>query len=89
MIRMLIVGYAFGIRSGTGAVPGRSGEPGLSVVLWDFRLRTRLPDHSVLSRARNERFCDGAFSGAFSNASSEPVLRPAWLGARALRLMRA
>ena len=36
MIRMLIVGYAFAHPLGTGAVPGRSGEPGLSVVLWNF-----------------------------------------------------
>ena len=86
MIRMLIVGYAFGIRS------ERELCRDVAVNLayrWfcGLSIEDHVPDHSAFSRARNERFC--AFSGAFSNALSEPVLRPAWLGVRALRLMRA
>ena len=35
MIRMLIVGYVFAIRSErAGVVPGCSGQPGLPMVLW-------------------------------------------------------
>lgn len=65
MIRMLIVGYAFGIRS------ERELCRDVAVNLayrWfcGFSIEDKVPDHSVFSRARNERFCDcGIFRSIF------------------------
>jgi hypothetical protein len=36
-------------------VPGRSGELGISLVLWTM-IEDKVPDHSAFSRARHERF---------------------------------
>ena len=65
MIRMLIVGYAFGIRS------ERELCRDVAVNLayrWfcGLSIEDKVPDHSVFSRARNERFCDcGIFRNIF------------------------
>ena len=46
-------------------MPGRSGEPGLSLVL-RLSIEDKVPDHSAFSRARNERFRDsGIFRSIF------------------------
>src|SRR5271168_1626117 len=65
MIRMLIVGYVFGIRS------ERELCRDVAVNLayrWfcGLSIEDKVPDHSVFSRARNERFCDcGIFRSIF------------------------
>jgi len=83
-----MVGYAFGIRS------ERELCRDVTVNLayrWfcGLSIEDKVPDHSVFHVRAMSAFVTVAFSGTFSNALSEPVLRPAWLGARALRLMRA
>jgi transposase len=88
MIRMLIVGYVFGIRS------ERELCRDVAVNLayrWfcGLSIEDKVPDHSVFPVRAMSAFVTATFSGTFSNALSGPVSRPAWLGARALRLMRA
>jgi transposase len=58
MIRMLIVGYAFGIRSER--VLCRDVAVNLAYRWFcGLSIEDKVPDHSVFSRARNERFGDG------------------------------
>src|SRR5437763_16429065 len=57
MIRMLLVGYVFAIRSER-LMSRSAGGPRLSMVLQP-RYRGCLSDHSAFSRARNERFREG------------------------------
>jgi len=57
MIRMLILGYVFGIRSERALC----GEVQVNLAYrWfcDLSIEDKLPDHSAFSRARNERFRD-------------------------------
>src|SRR5712691_2059784 len=57
MIRMLIVGYVFAIRSERALCR----EVRLNLAYrWfcDLGMEDMIPDHSAFSRARNERFCD-------------------------------
>src|SRR5437879_2021811 len=57
MIRMLIVGYVFGIRSERELCR----DVGVNLAYRWFcglSIEDKVPDHSVFSRARNERFCD-------------------------------
>ena len=58
MLRMLILGYIFGIRSERALV--REVQVNLAY-RWFCRLsiEDNVPDHSAFSRARNERFADG------------------------------
>lgn len=58
MLRMLILGYIFGIRSERALV--REVQVNLAY-RWFCRLsiEDNIPDHSAFSRARNERFADG------------------------------
>ena len=58
MIRMLIVGYVFGIRSERALC--RDVRVNLAYRWFcGLNLEDNIPDHSALSRARNERFRDG------------------------------
>jgi transposase len=65
MIRMLIVGYVFGIRSERGLCR----EVGVNLAYRWFcglSIEDKVPDHSAFSRARNERFRDsGIFRTVF------------------------
>jgi transposase len=65
MIRMLIVGYAFGIRSER--VLCRDVAVNLAYRWFcGLSIEDKVPDHSVFSRARNERFNDrGIFRSVF------------------------
>jgi transposase len=88
MIRMLIVGYVFGIRSER--VLCRDVAVNLAYRWFcGLSLKTRSPITRCFHVRAMSVFVTAAFSGAYSNALSEPVLGPAWSGARALRWMRA
>src|SRR6476620_12851 len=65
MIRMLIVGYVFAIRSER--VLCREVQLNLAYRWFcGLGIEDKVPDHSVFSRARNERFCNqDAFRGVF------------------------
>ncbi len=57
MIRMLIVGYVFAIRSERALC--REVQVNLAYRWFcGLSIEDKLPDHSAFSRARNERFCD-------------------------------
>src|SRR4030081_1039921 len=57
MIRMLIVGYAFGLRSER--LLCREVKVNLAYRWFcGLSIEDNIPDHSAFSRARNERFCD-------------------------------
>jgi transposase len=88
MIRMLVVGYVFAIRSER--LICREVQVNLAY-RWFCKLgiEDAIPDHSAFSRARNEPSATERFSAACSNGLSRPVLRPVWLVAKALPLMRA
>ena len=88
MIRMLVVGYVFAIRSER--LICREVQVNLAY-RWFCKLgiEDAIPDHSAFSRARNERFREGMFSAGCSNGSSRRALRPVWLVAKALPSMRA
>jgi transposase len=59
MIRMLILGYAFGLRSER--LLCREVRVNLAYRWFcGLSIEDKLPDHSVFSRARNERFRDNA-----------------------------
>src|SRR6202167_1551425 len=59
MIRMLIVGYVFAIRSERALC--RGGQVNFAYRWFcGFSIEDKVPDHSVFSRARNERFGDSA-----------------------------
>ena len=88
MIRMLVVGYVFAIRSER--LICREVQVNLAY-RWFCRLgiEDAVPDHSAFSRARNERFREEIYSVACSNVSLKLALRPVWLVAKALLLTRA
>src|SRR5467141_3158920 len=57
MIRMLILGYAFGLRSER--LLCREVRVNLAYRWFcGLSIEDKIPDHSAFSRARNERFCD-------------------------------
>src|SRR3989440_3533882 len=57
MIRMLIIGYVFAIRSEP--APGRDVQVNLAYRWFcGLSIEDKIPDHSAFSRARNERFRD-------------------------------
>ena len=88
MIRMLVVGYVFAIRSER--LICREVQVNLAY-RWFCRLgiEDAIPDHSAFSRARNERFPREMFSVACSNGLSRHALGPVWSAAKVLRSMRA
>ena len=77
MIRMLIVGYVFGIRSERTLCR----EVGVNLAyrwFWGLSIEDRVPDHPAFSHARNERFRDSdIFRGVFERVASWRRLRPA------------
>ena len=88
MIRMLVVGYVFAIRSER--LICREVQVNLAY-RWFCKLgiEDAVPNHSAFSRARNERFREGMFFAACLSVSSRHALRPVWLVAKALQSMRA
>jgi len=88
MIRMLIVGYVFAIRSERALC--RDVQVNLAYRWFcGLSIEDKVPDHSAFSRARDERFRDSASSAASSSVLWARVLRLVWLAERALRWMRA
>jgi transposase len=80
MIGMLIVGYAFAIRSERALC--REVQVNLAYRWFcGLGLEDRIPDHSVFSRARNERFRD-RLARSFSARRRSLSLRPAISTAR-------
>ena len=89
MLRMLIIGYAFGLRSER--LLCREVQVNFAY-RWFCKLgiEHKIPDHSVFSRARSRRFRDClASSGRYSSVSWRPVSRPGWLAEKGLPWMRA
>ena len=88
MIRMLVVGYVFAIRSER--LICREVQVNLAYC-WFCRLgiEDAIPDHSALSRAGTRVFARGMSFAACLSVSSRRALRPVWLVAKALRSMRA
>jgi transposase len=87
MIRMLVVGYVFAIRSER--LICREVQVNLAY-RWFCKLgiEDAIPDHSAFSRARTERFRDGdVFRHMFERVVAACIA--AWLAAKALQSMRA
>ena len=88
MIRMLIVGYVFAIRSER--LLCREVRVNLAYRwLCGLSLEDKIPDHSAFSRARNERFARVIFFGAYSSVWWRRASRRGLSAAKALRLMPA
>src|SRR6185369_8365290 len=89
MIRMLIVGYCYALRSERKLTQ----EVELHLAYrWFCRLDLddRVPHHSTFSENRLHRFRESdVFRHTYSSASFRLVWRPAWSRARGLRLTRA
>src|SRR3954453_10793083 len=88
MIRMLLVGYIFAIRS------ERQICAEIQVNLayrWFCKLgiEDRIPDHSVFCRARNERFRESDPCAGDLREGWRCALPPGWLEAKGYRSMRA
>jgi len=89
MIRMLIVGYVFAIRSERALC--REVKVNLAY-RWFCKLsiEDQIPDHSAFSRARNERFRDSdIFRRVFERVVGARASGPVWLAVKGLRSMRA
>ena len=88
MIRMLIIGYVFAIRSERAIC--RDLQVNLAYRWFcGLSIEDKIPDHSVFSRARHERFRESnAFRRVFERVV-EAVLQPAWLAVKGSRSMRA
>ena len=84
MIRMLIVGYYFGIRSERRR--RRVPNPGVSLVLSAWA-RWRRPDHSTFSKNRHGRFRQGDLLRRLFAPSCGAASARAWSAAKALRSM--
>jgi transposase len=88
MIRMLIVGYVFAIRSER--LLCREVQVNLAYRWFcGLSIEDKIPDHSAFSRARNERFRDSdIFRRMFERWWRHALLR-AWSAARGSRSMPA
>jgi transposase len=88
MIRMLVVGYVFAIRSER--LICREVQVNLAY-RWFCKLgiEDAIPDHSAFSRAATSASATGMFSAVYSNGSLRRALLPVWLVAKALQSMRA
>jgi transposase len=86
MIRMLIIGYVFAIRSERALC--REVQVNLAYRWFcGLSIEDQIPDHSAFSRARNERFRDsGIFRRVFERASSRHAWQQAWSAAKAYLL---
>ena len=88
MIRMLIVGYVFAIRSERALC--REVQVNLAYRWFcGLGIEDKIPDHSAFSRARNERFRDSDIFRRCSSVLLRPASRPGWSAVKALRSMRA
>jgi len=87
MIRMLIVGYVFAIRSER--LICREVQVNLAY-RWFCKLgiEDAIPDHSVFSRARNERFREGDVFRSVFERVVEACLAAGLVGVKVLPLMR-
>ena len=88
MLRMLIIGYVFGLRSER--LLCREVQVNFAY-RWFCKLGIvhKIPDHSVFSRARNERFRDsGIFRRVFERVV-EACIAAGWLAEKGLPWMRA
>jgi transposase len=88
MIRMLVVGYVFALRSER--LICREVQVNLAY-RWFCKLgiEDAIPDHSAFSRARNERFREGMFFAEYSSVSWRLALHPILLAVKALPSMPA
>ena len=87
MIRMLILGYAFGLRSER--LLCREVKVNLAYRWFcGLSIEDKIPDHSAFSRARNERLTT-TFSAGSLSVSLKRAFRPGWSVVRSLRSMRA
>ena len=88
MIRMLVAGYVFAIRSER--LLCREVQVNLAY-RWFCRLgiEDAIPIIRVFSRPRNERFRKGEVFRRVFERSSRLALHPVWLAAKALQSMRA
>ena len=76
MIRMLIIGYVFAIRSER--LLCREVKVNMAYRWFcGLSIEDKIPDHSAFSRARNERFREATFFAASLSVWSRPALRPA------------
>jgi transposase len=87
MIRMLVVGYVFALRSER--LICREVQVNLAY-RWFCRLgiEDAIPDHSAFSRARNERIREGEVFRRVFERVVERASCPVWLVAKALPSMR-
>ena len=77
MIRMLIVGYMFKKCARSEGCALRCRSIWHTVGFASSALRMRIPDHSVFSRARHERFRQSDALRGYLRASWRSALRPA------------
>ena len=88
MIRMLVVGYAFAIRSERALC--REVQVNLAYRWFcGLSIEDKIPDHSAFSQIRHERFRESDMFAGFSSVLLKPALRRAWWAAKGLLLMRA
>jgi len=81
MIRILIIGYVFAIRSERALC--RDVQVNLAYRWFcGLSIEDKIPDHSAFSRARNERFRDGDISAVSSSMSCKRALRQGWSAAK-------
>jgi transposase len=86
MVRMLVIGYVFALRSERALC--RDVQVNLAYRWFcGLSIEDNIPDHSAFSRARHERFRD---SEMFRRVLLlRPAWRPDWSAAKGLRSMRA
>ena len=88
MIRMLIIGYVFAIRSERAIC--RDVQVNLAYRWFcGLSIEDKIPDHSAFSRARHERFRDSDMFRRVFELLLRPVLRPDWSAVKGSRSMRA
>jgi transposase len=88
MIRLLIIGYVFAIRSERALC--RDVRVNLAYRWFcGLSIEDKVPDHSAFSRAVMSVFARATCSGGFLNAWLRLALRPGWSAGKASRWMRA
>jgi transposase len=88
MLRMLIIGYVFAIRSERALC--REVKVNLAYRWFcGLSIEDKIPDHSAFCRARNERFRDRTWSVMSSSGWLKTAWRRGWSAAKALPSMPA
>jgi transposase len=88
MIRMLVIGYVFAIRSERGLC--RDVQVNLAYRWFcGLSIEDKIPDHRRFRVHDRSGSATAVFSGECSNVLLRPVSRLDWLGAKDLRLMPA